>query len=215
MESFTNQDGSRIVSDMIKVMQENWQYLSEVDGAIGDGDHGINMKKGFTMTAEELRKNPGNLTHSLRILSGILITNIGGALGPLYGMFFRSMAKKCEGKDTIDAYTFGEMMEAGEASIRKIGKVEVGDKTLLDTLAPAIKKFKNEVTNGNSFKKALDAMKEEAIKGRDSTKDIVAKVGRASRMGERSKGVLDPGATSMCLLLLSMADSISELLSQV
>lgn len=212
METFTNVEGSQIVYDMIKVIQKNKQYLSEIDGAIGDGDHGINMNKGFTMAEEELKKNPGNLSHSLKTLSRILMTNIGGAMGPLYGTFFREMAKVCEGKDAIDSHVLARMLKAGEAGIKRIGKAKVGDKTLLDSLVPAVEAVKSQVEEEKSFKEALDAMKEAAIEGRDSTKDMVAKVGRASRMGGRSKGVLDPGATSMCLLLVSMADSINETL---
>ncbi len=210
METFTNVEGSQIVYDMIKVIQKNKQYLSEIDGAIGDGDHGINMNKGFTIAEEELKKNPGNLSHSLKTLSRILMTNIGGAMGPLYGTFFREMAKVCEGKDAIDSHVLARMLKAGEAGIKRIGKAKVGDKTLLDSLVPAVEAVKSQVAEEKSFKEALDAMKEAAIEGRDSTKNMVAKVGRASRMGGRSKGVLDPGATSMCLLLVSMADSINE-----
>lgn len=212
METFTIVEGSQIVYDMIKVIQKNKQYLSEIDGAIGDGDHGINMNKGFTMAEEELTKNPGNLSHVLKTLSRILMTNIGGAMGPLYGTFFREMAKVGEGKDAIDSHVLARMLEAGEAGIKRIGKAKVGDKTLLDSLVPAVEAVKSQVAKKKSFKEALDAMKEAAIKGRDSTKDMVAKVGRASRMGGRSKGVLDPGATSMCLLLVSMADSINDIL---
>jgi dihydroxyacetone kinase len=140
------------------------------------------------------------------------MTNIGGAMGPLYGTFFREMAKVCEGKDAIDSHVLARMLKAGEAGIKRIGKAKVGDKTLLDSLVPAVEAVKSQVAEEKSFKEALDAMKEAAIEGRDSTKNMVAKVGRASRMGGRSKGVLDPGATSMCLLLVSMVDSINETL---
>lgn len=214
MDTFANREGAEIIYDLIKVIQGNKQYLSEIDGAIGDGDHGINMNKGFSMAEQELRKDPGDFEHSLKVLSKILITSIGGAMGPLYGIFFRSMAKVCDGKDVINARLFGEMLRAAETGIKTIGNAKVGDKTLLDTLVPAVEVFNAQIENGRSFKEALEAMREAAVKGRDSTKDMVARVGRASRMGERSRGVLDPGATSMCLILESMANSIIDLINQ-
>ena len=213
MESFTNDAGSKIVSHLIRIIQKNKQYLGEIDGAIGDGDHGINMNKGFTMCEQELANHPGNLAYSLKMLSKILMTDIGGSMGPLYGMFFRSMAAVCEGKATIDAAIFGEMLKASETGVREIGVAEVGDKTMLDTLVPAVKAFHEASAASKSFLEALEAMKVAAMKGRDSTKNMIAKVGRASRLGERSRGVLDAGATSCCLIIESLADSIKALIS--
>ena len=212
MDSFSNAAGTVIVDALIKQIQANKQYLSDIDGAIGDGDHGINMNKGFTLCAEELAQNPGDLTHALESLSKILMMKIGGSMGPLYGMFFKSMAKACDGKENIDAGLFAEMLKASETSIQTISKAKVGDKTLVDTLAPAVKAYCDSVGDGKSFGEALEAMKQAAIIGRDSTKDMVARIGRASRLGERSRGVLDPGATSCCLILVSIADSVQELL---
>ena len=210
MNFFTNEDGSKIVYDMIKAIQKNKQYLSDIDGAIGDGDHGINMSKGFTLCEKELEERPGNLTYSLKVLSRVLMSDIGGSMGPLYGMFFRSMAKVSESKEVIDIETFGEMLAAAEEGVRKIGNAEAGDKTLLDTLVPAVKAYAGAVSEGKSFIQSLEAMTGEAIKGRDSTKDMIAKVGRASRLGERSRGVLDAGASSCCIILESMAYTIER-----
>jgi phosphoenolpyruvate---glycerone phosphotransferase subunit DhaL len=213
MGSFTNAEGSIILDDLIKQIQANKQYLSDIDGTIGDGDHGINMNKGFTLCADELANNPGDLAHGLKTLSKILMTKIGGAMGPLYGMLFRSMAKECDGKDNIDAAVFAEMLKAIETSIQKISKAKVGDKTLVDTLAPAIRAYCDSVKGGKSFSESLETMKQAAVAGRDSTKDMLARIGRASRLGERSRGVLDPGATSCCLILISIADSVQTLLN--
>ena len=212
MDSFSNADGSIIVDNLVTQIQANKQYLSDIDGAIGDGDHGINMNKGFTLCAEELAQNPGDLAHALKTLSKILMMKIGGSMGPLYGMFFKSMAKECDDKEHIDAAVFAEMLKATETSIQKISKAKVGDKTLVDTLAPAVKAYCESIGDGKSFGEALDAMKQAAIAGRDSTKDMLARIGRASRLGERSRGVLDPGATSCCLILESMADTVQKLL---
>ncbi len=213
METFTSNEGSKIVLDMIKAIQENKQYLSEIDGAIGDGDHGINMNKGFTLCEKELEKKHGDLAYSLETLSKILMTEIGGSMGPLYGMFFSSMARICSNVRVIDAELFAVMLKAGEDGIKIIGNADVGDKTMLDTLIPAVDTFMETIQKGESFLIALNHMKSAAITGRDSTMGMLAKVGRASRLGERSKGYLDAGACSCCLIICSMADSIIELIN--
>jgi dihydroxyacetone kinase-like protein len=213
MDAFPNSAGAIIVSDLIAVIQRNKQYLSDIDGAIGDGDHGINMNKGFSLCGEALQANPGDLAQGLATLSKILLTKIGGSMGPLYGCFFEAMAREIAGRQTIDAAAFGGMLQASVASIQVISDAAVGDKTLLDALTPAVAAYEQAVASGASFAQALTAMKEAAIKGRDSTRDMVARKGRASRLGERSRGVLDPGATSCCLILCSMADSIQQLIT--
>jgi dihydroxyacetone kinase-like protein len=127
-------------------------------------------------------------------------------------MFFQGMAKACEGKDTIDSVVFEEMLKSGEAGIRSISDAKVGDKTMMDTLIPAITAYSAAVDSGKSFIESLEAMREAAIAGRDSTKELVAKVGRSSRLGERSRGVLDAGAVSLFLILDSVAESIESLI---
>jgi dihydroxyacetone kinase-like protein len=212
-ETFSTTDGARIVSDLIEAIAANYSYLSEIDGAIGDGDHGINMNKGFGMAGEELGKNPGDLAHSLKTLSRVLMTNIGGSMGPLYGMFFRSAAKTVDGIQEVDAAAFGEMLEAIVAGIGKVSQAKVGDKTMMDALIPAVEAYNEKIRDSAGFSESLDAMVEAANAGRDSTKDMIAKVGRSSRLGERSRGVLDAGATSCALILQTMAGSIKNLLN--
>ncbi|HWQ78420.1 MAG TPA: dihydroxyacetone kinase subunit DhaL [Anaerovoracaceae bacterium] len=211
-KSFKNSEGGKIVYGLIGTIQENKQYLSDIDGAIGDGDHGINMNKGFTLCGQELDRNPGDLEHCLRVLSKVLIQDIGGSMGPLYGMFFQSMADACKGRETINAGTLGEMLKAGEEGVREIGVAEVGDKTMLDTLVPAVRAFVESNEKGAAFEEALEEMREAAIRGRDSTRNMIARVGRASRLGERSRGVIDAGSASCCLILLSIADSVESML---
>ena len=212
MGGFSLQQGSIIGSNIIKTIQDNKQYLSDLDGMVGDGDHGINLNKGATLCAAALAEKPGNLAHSLAVLSKTLMGNVGGAMGPLYGMFFQGMAKACEGKDPIDSVVFEEMLRSGEAGIRSISEAKVGDKTMMDTLIPAVTAYSAAVSSGKSFIESLEAMREAAIAGRNSTKDLVAKVGRSSRLGERSRGVLDAGAVSLFLILNSMAESIESLI---
>jgi phosphoenolpyruvate---glycerone phosphotransferase subunit DhaL len=212
MQTFTNKAGATIVDQLILTIQENKQYLSDIDGLIGDGDHGINMNKGFTMCREELDKNPGDLANGLKVLAKILMMKIGGSMGPLYGKFFKAIGVLLEGKEEIGIVEMGDALQAAVDAIASISPAKLGDKTLIDTLLPAIAAYQKEQQDGKSFSEALEAMKVAATEGRDSTKDMVAKLGRASRLGERSRGVLDAGATSCCLILQVFGNQSQTLL---
>lgn len=213
MESFSQQAGSLIVDRLILAIQENKQFLSDIDGAIGDGDHGINMNKGFTLCREALDKQPGDLSYSLKTLGKILMMKIGGSMGPLYGKFFLPIGKALEEAPEIDKEAFGKALDSAMEAIHAISPAKVGDKTLMDVLIPAQEAYNNALAGGLSFQEALDAMDAAALKGRDSTVDLVAKLGRSSRLGERSRGVMDAGSASCYLILHTMADTIKELLA--
>ncbi len=212
MSSISIQDGSPVMTALIKAIQANKQYLSDIDGLIGDGDHGINMNKGFTLCEEQLQQEPGNLSHGLKTLGTVLMTQIGGSMGPLYGTFFRAMAKACKGQDTLVAADVGRMLATVREKVLDISGAQLGDKTLLDTLLPAEEAYQTALAANESFDACLTKMSEAAEAGRDSTKDMVAKVGRSSRLGERSRGVLDAGATSCCIILQTLASSLQGLL---
>ena len=212
MSRFKNSDGIIVVDRMILVIQENKQYLSDIDGAIGDGDHGINMNKGFTMTREALDKDPGDLSHGLNTLAKILLMRIGGSMGPLYGTIFKTMGKTFADHSEIDATLFSEALNGIGEGMARLSEAKVGDKTLVDALYPAIDAYNRSLEEGSDFKGALKAMKKAAEEGRDRTEDMVARIGRSSRLGERSRGVIDAGAASCTLLLGVMADTIIELL---
>ena len=214
MQYFLNDKGVVIIYDLIKTIQDNALYLSEIDGAIGDGDHGINMNKGFTMCKERLIDKQIDLSTGLNILSEILLNEIGGAMGPLYGMFFFGMSDACNNKKQIDSIVFKDMLEAAVSELSEIdlSKAKIGDKTMMDTLTPAVEAYKTAINHGKNFIEALEEMKIAAEKGKESTKELIAKVGRASRLGERSKGFLDVGAVSSWLILKSMADSMIQII---
>ena len=214
MQYFLNDKGVIIIYDLIKIIQDNALYLSEIDGAIGDGDHGINMNKGFTLCEKRLIGEQINLSMALNMLSETLLNEIGGAMGPLYGMFFLGMSNACNNKKQIDSIVFKDMLEAAVSELSEIdlSKAKIGDKTMMDTLIPAIEAYKTAINNKKSFIEALEKMKIAAEKGKESTKELIAKVGRASRLGERSKGFLDVGAVSSWLILRSMADSIIQII---
>lgn len=208
MQTINQEEAAVVVDKLITAIQENKQYLSDIDGAIGDGDHGINMNKGFTLCREALDKQSGNLSYSLKTLGKILMMKIGGSMGPLYGKFFISIGKALEDKSEIGKDEFLLALQSALSAIQAISPAKVGDKTLMDVLIPSVKAFEE----GGDFRSSLEAMKEAAIAGRDSTVDMVAKLGRSSRLGERSRGVMDAGAASCCLILQTMADSIEELM---
>lgn len=207
-QHFSTHEGAAIVSDLVSVIVANREYLSEIDGAIGDGDHGINMAKGFAHCGRAIDGRSLTLAEALDELTLSLMEGIGGSMGPLYGSLFIGMADEVRTREQIDAPTFAHLLRGGLTSLQDITEAGVGDKCLMDTLIPAVEAFEQSQASGASFSEALEAMKRAASQGRDSTRDLVAKIGRASRLGERSLGVLDAGAVSCCLILTQLADSI-------
>lgn len=206
------QQAGQVVLDLIETINTNRAYLSEIDGAIGDGDHGINMSKGFTQCREALLAKPElpGLAESLDTLAMTLLDGIGGSMGPLYGSFFMGLAETLGGKAQLDAALFGEALANGVAGVETVGSAKVGDKTLMDTLVPARDAYRAALASGAEFSGALAAMIDAAETGWKSTKDLQARIGRASRLGERSIGVLDAGATSCFLLLETLGTSLQR-----
>lgn len=202
MAVLKNEGGGAIVRRMADTIVENRGYLSEIDGKIGDGDHGNNMAKGFSRAKERIADGD-TLSGAMHTLADVLMGEIGGSMGPLYGMLFDDMASAVEDLDRIDRAAFGAMLTAGQEGVMAIGEAKRGDKSLLDALIPAVEAF--EADTGD-FDSALAAMKAAAEAGRDATKDMVSQIGRSSRLGERSRGVLDAGATSCCMILSVLAD---------
>ena len=213
MQTFKNTSGSPIVILIADRIIENRAYLSEIDGKIGDGDHGVNMAKGFGIAAERLAGQDSTLGQSFEMLGSVLMNEIGGSMGPLYGVMFTEFAEKLEGRDDIDPKTFSAMLHAGLEGIQSIGSAKVGDKTLIDALVPAIKAFDGAIASGASFDKALDDLVAAAEAGRDSTLDLVARIGRSARLGDRSLGVLDAGATSCTIILKALSTAAKARLS--
>ena len=196
MSYFLNSEGAIIIKNMIIVIQSNKALLGQIDGEIGDGDHGVNMHKGFTM----------------RILSQVLLQEIGGSMGPLYGTFFRTFARMSKGIEQINPQLYLEMLKSATAAVMTMGGAIVGDKTLIDTLNPACITFEKAVNDNLSFKQSLSASVTAAEIGKNATKDMISRIGRSARLGERSRGVLDAGAVSSYLILESMSLSIKSIL---
>ena len=205
----------QVVLDLIDIINENRAYLSEIDGAIGDGDHGINMSKGFSQCKDRLLEAPElpGLAKGLDTLATTLLEGIGGSMGPLYGSFFMGLSETLLGQQRLDAALFGRALAQAVSDVETVGSAKVGDKTLMDTLVPALQAYQAALADGADFNAALTAMVEAAEKGWKSTKDLQARIGRAARLGERSIGVLDAGATSCFLLLKTLGASLQRRLS--
>ena len=180
------------IDNFAQKVNEHKDYLSELDTPTGDGDHGNNMARGVNAVQESLNnKKPAELTDAFKQVAMALISKVGGASGPLYGTAFLEMAKKS--KDTTD---LGELFTAANAGVKKRGGAKVGDKTMVDVFEPLAEKL----TQGSLEQSEID----EAV---ESTEDLVAKKGRASYLGERSVGHLDPGAMSSGYLFSALIET--------
>jgi dihydroxyacetone kinase-like protein len=195
--------------DLAKTLHENAAYLTELDSAIGDADHGSNMDRGFAAVVAVLDETSFESVDELLKKAGMtLVSKVGGASGPLYGTFFLRFGGALTGLEVTPA-SIGEALKAGVGGILARGKAEVGDKTMYDAWAPALEAYDAAVAGGSDLAGALGAAAGAAAKGRDSTTPLVARKGRASYLGERSAGHQDPGATSTTMLLESAARTLA------
>jgi dihydroxyacetone kinase phosphoprotein-dependent L subunit len=204
-----------VVLELIETINDNRAYLSEIDGAIGDGDHGINMSKGFSQCRDSLLAQPTlpGLTEAFDTLAMTLLEGIGGSMGPLYGSFFMGFAEALAGQQQMDAQRFGAALTQAVDGVQSVGNAQIGDKTLMDTLIPARDAYLAALAQGQDFAAALGAMVTAAEAGWQSTQALQARVGRAARLGERSIGVLDAGATSCFLLLRTLGEALQSRLA--
>jgi phosphoenolpyruvate---glycerone phosphotransferase subunit DhaL len=190
---------------------EQQDDLTALDAAIGDADHGANMHRGMTAVVDALDTAPADDPAALLKQTGMtLVKSVGGASGPLYGTLFLRMAPATGGATTLDAETFAKALRAGLEGVVARGKAELGDKTMVDALAPALDALDTALGGGESLAAALRAASAAADAGRDATIPLVAHKGRASYLGERSAGHQDPGATSTALLVAAAAGALAE-----
>jgi dihydroxyacetone kinase-like protein len=185
-------------------------YLTELDSAIGDADHGANMSRGMNAVIEKLDgATPGAADELFKTVGMTLVTSVGGASGPLYGTFFLRMGMTAGALPSFDGPALGIALRAGLEGVVARGKAEAGDKTMFDAMAPALDAYDAAVAAGDSVPDAAAAAFAAAEAGRDATLPLVARKGRASYLGERSAGHLDPGATSTALLFQALAETLS------
>ncbi|MBD1903283.1 dihydroxyacetone kinase subunit DhaL [Trichocoleus sp. DQ-A3] len=193
------------------VVEQNKDYLTELDAAIGDADHGINMNRGFQKVATQLAtvadKDIGNI---LKTVSMTLISSVGGASGPLYGTMFLRASTAVAGKSELTDEEMVTLFQAFVEGIVQRGKANLGDKTMLDSLSPAADTFEQAVVAGASTPEALQQAVAAAEEGMKQTIPLVAKKGRASYLGDRSVGHQDPGATSTYLILKTLWETVNS-----
>ncbi|NLJ33430.1 MAG: dihydroxyacetone kinase subunit L [Firmicutes bacterium] len=194
-----------MIKEMAASVAENKKYLTELDSAIGDGDHGINMDRGFRKVLERLPavedKDVGSIFKNVGMS---LISAVGGAAGPLYGTYFMEFGKVAAGKEELTNGDLEKMLAAGLNGIKRRGKAVVGEKTMVDALEPAAEAFAAAAAKDKTPLACFQAAVAAAKKGKEATIPMLAKKGRAHYLGERSIGHQDPGATSSELILASM-----------
>lgn len=192
------------------VLEHNKDYLTELDAAIGDADHGINMNRGFQKVVSQLPsvadKDIGSI---LKTVSMTLISSVGGASGPLYGTMFLRASTAVAGKSELTDEDMVALLQAAVDGVIQRGKANLGDKTMLDALSPAVDAFKQAVADGASTQEALQQAVAAAEQGMKNTIVLVAKKGRASYLGDRSANHQDPGATSTYLILKTLLETLS------
>ncbi len=193
------------------VLEENKEYLTQLDAAIGDADHGINMDRGFKKVMSQLPGVENNdIGNILKTTGMALISSVGGAGGPLYGTLFMRAGMATSGKQELNDADLVDMLQAAVDGVIQRGKAAPGDKTMVDALLPAVAAFKDAVEDeGADPVTALQHAVAVAEKGMQDTIPLQAKKGRASYLGERSIGHQDPGATSSYLILKTLLDVIS------
>ena len=191
-------------------VHEHGPYLTELDSAIGDADHGANLIRGMDAVLTAVTPSPPENAGDLFKKVGMtLVTSVGGASGPLYGTFFLRMATSAGDAPVLDGPALLASLQAGLEGIVARGKAEAGDKTMYDALAPALAAFAAALDSGASVADAARDAAAAAADGRDATEPMQALKGRASYLGERSVGHLDPGAASSALLVAALADALS------
>ena len=205
----THEDNLRWLQRIADVLHENAQYLTQLDSAIGDADHGANMDRGFRAVSD---KFPGmaamDISAQLKTVGMTLVSTVGGASGPLYGTAFLRAGTAVAGKEELEAEDIVAMLDAFLGGIVVRGKAQPGEKTMVDALTPALASAKQALAEGVTVKELALRATQGAEEGMKATIPLLATKGRASYLGERSVGHQDPGATSSWLILRSLAETV-------
>jgi len=191
-----------------RIVDEQRDHLTQLDAAIGDADHGTNLARGFTAVLGALESGAPATPGAILTLTGAtLISKVGGASGPLYGVAFRRAGKSLGDAAEVDLAALADALDAALAGVQQLGAAREGDKTMVDALAPATVAFSKAITEGASQADALSALAEAALAGAAATISMQALKGRASYLGPRSVGHEDPGAASTALILGALRDA--------
>jgi len=212
----SNVNGKKIAHTLLHVaakVESNKDYLCELDGAVGDGDHGVSMTIGMRAVSRAVRSLPDSvLPHEVfQAAADAYADEVGATIGPLYEAAFAAAARAVQGKANLNNVAdWALVYEAMAQSVKKLGKAELGDKTMLDSLFPAVEHIQKLATQNGSLNDALSSTGEAALAAAISTKDLVPKRGRAARLGDRAAGHQDAGATSLAIVLQGFAEGIAS-----
>jgi phosphoenolpyruvate---glycerone phosphotransferase subunit DhaL len=206
MDAATITSWMREIEASVRVERD---HLIQLDAAIGDGDHGTNMVRGFEAVVQALDADTGSPPGKLLILSGrTLVSTVGGASGPLWGSALRSGGRVLGDQATFDSNQLVDVLAAALASVKDLGTASVGDKTMVDALEPAVETLRSRLHEGAALEDAVEAAAAAAETGMRATIPLQARKGRASYLGERSMGHQDPGATSTALIMRALEKAV-------
>jgi len=213
MITFSADDFKAYLKCVAEVMEENKEYLCELDRKLGDGDHGVTMSIGWQAILETLQNELNDEQDCGKIFVTVgrtFLSAVGSSVGPLYATGFLRGAKVLQNKTEATDAELADFWIAFIEGIKERGKAEVGDKTMIDTLQPALISLKENFEQDGNFIAAFSKAVTSGVQGMESTKDLLSKRGRSSRLGERSLGNQDPGATSACLILSTFLTNIQS-----
>lgn len=206
--SISRDDALEWIKACAGVLAENREYLTQLDAAIGDADHGANMDRGFRAVIKKMPDiSDKDIGTVFKTVGMTLLSTVGGAGGPLYGTFFLQAGMKTAGKMELNLEDWTAALDAAVSGVIMRGKAELGDKTMVDALTPAVNALKQALEQNETIADALKESSDAAKQGMEATTPLVARKGRASYLGERSAGHQDPGATSSYLILQAAVDS--------
>lgn len=206
--TYTTETFRSWLHEFTDLVHQNHAYLTQLDAAIGDGDHGSNMDRGTTAMIDQLADGPPGAM--LKQAGMVLVSSVGGASGPLYGTLLMRMGASIGDAETVDIGQVAAGLRTGVEGLAARGKSTAGEKTMLDALLPACDALDQAMADGESATGALAAAARAARAGREATIDMVATKGRASYLGERSRGHQDPGATSATWLVEALAGVVAQ-----
>lgn len=197
------------INEITGLVVENRDYLTQLDSPIGDADHGLNISRGFLKVQEKMQTiATDDIGEFFKQIAMVIISSVGGASGSLYGTMFLKSSAVALRKSELNDQEFINLLEVGIKAIQDRGKAVLGDKTMIDVWIPVLEKAKQEIISGKSLKDLMPELVQVAEQAKDATKDLVAKKGRASYLGARSVGHIDPGAMSSYLIIKALAKVI-------
>jgi dihydroxyacetone kinase-like protein len=201
---------TRWIRQAAEAIHDQRDYLTQLDAAIGDADHGLNMDRGFTAALAKLEATPGRPAGEvLETVGTTLVLSVGGAAGPLYGSAFRQMGRALDSRP-LDPEALLVLLRAALEEVQRLGAAQVGDKTIVDALVPAIEAFERGLRSGDDLPRVAERARVAAEEGMRSTVPLQARKGRASYLGPRSVGHQDPGATSTAMLFAALERAVLE-----